>query len=89
MITLQNLTKKYDAFEALRGVSVKIEFGKVHALVGENGAGKSTLLRILSGIEQPTSGQILVHDEPLHLGSPATAMAAGISMIHQGAEPDR
>jgi erythritol transport system ATP-binding protein len=55
----------------------------VNVLVGENGAGKSTLMKILSGSEQPTSGEILLDGEPVQLGSPRDAMALGIGIIHQ------
>lgn len=57
--------------------------GEVHALIGENGAGKSTFMKILSGIETPTVGQVLLDDESLILQCPLDAQKAGITMIHQ------
>ena len=59
IVETRGLSKKYGGVQALRDVSLQFEPGLIHALVGENGAGKSTLIRILSGIEPPTSGEIL------------------------------
>ena len=77
------LSKAYGPVQANRNVSLAVAPEEIHAIVGENGAGKSTLMRLLQGIEQPDSGEILVDDEPCRFGGPRQAFAAGIGMIHQ------
>lgn len=78
-----DITKHYGVTRALKGVNFEVRRGKVTALFGENGAGKSTLMKILSGIEQPTSGQLELDGEPVVLHSPTDAVDRGISIIHQ------
>ncbi len=68
---------------ALDQVDFLVRRGKVNALVGENGAGKSTLMKILAGVEQPTSGQMYMNGEPIHLRSPLDAEKRGIGIIYQ------
>jgi simple sugar transport system ATP-binding protein/ribose transport system ATP-binding protein len=68
---------------ALDGVSLRIAAGSVHALVGENGAGKSTLGRIIAGVLQPDSGQLLLRGTPIDLRSPRQALDHGIAMVAQ------
>ena len=58
MITVTNLTKKFDRFVALNNISCKIPEGCIYGLVGSNGAGKSTLLRLITGIYRPESGSV-------------------------------
>ena len=60
---LENISKLFGSFAALRQVSVDLERGKCYVLIGENGAGKSTLLRILAGLLRPTGGKITIFDE--------------------------
>lgn len=57
---IENISKLFGSFAALRQVSVELELGKCYVLIGENGAGKSTLLRILAGLLRPTAGKILL-----------------------------
>jgi erythritol transport system ATP-binding protein len=78
-----DVTKTYGGVRALKGVTFEAFRGKVNVLVGENGAGKSTLMKILAGAEQPSSGTILLDDEPVSIGSPRDAIAHGIGIIHQ------
>ena len=60
-----------------------MEVGTCHAVCGENGAGKSTLMKVLFGLEQPDTGDILVDGAPTAIASPIAAAAAGIGMVHQ------
>ncbi|MDQ6434865.1 sugar ABC transporter ATP-binding protein [Mesorhizobium sp. LHD-90] len=77
------MTKSYGGAQALRGVSLSIAPGEVHGLVGANGAGKSTLIKILAGLTEPDSGEILVDGQPTAIGSPHRASDFGMSFIHQ------
>jgi ABC-type sugar transport system ATPase subunit len=60
ILEIRDVRKRFGSTQALDGVSIALKPGEVHALVGENGAGKSTLIRIMTGVEQPDEGQILV-----------------------------
>lgn len=64
-------------------VSLSVEQGEIHALVGENGAGKSTLMKVLYGLEQPTSGSISLRGQQVTLTNPQDAISKGIGMVHQ------
>ena len=83
VLTAESLTKRFGAVRALHDVSLEFRPGEVHALIGENGAGKSTFMKILSGIEQPTAGRLLIEANPATLRHPIDAQNAGIAMIHQ------
>lgn len=74
---------QFPAVRALDSVTLAIEPGEVHGVVGENGAGKSTLMKILSGLQPPTSGQILLDGKSVRFSSIREALAGGIAMIHQ------
>ncbi|MBD8728998.1 ATP-binding cassette domain-containing protein [Frigoribacterium sp. CFBP 13707] len=78
-----DVVKTYGATRALKGVGFSIHRGQVTTLFGENGAGKSTLMKILSGVEQPTSGEIVLHGEPVVFANTVDAREHGISIIHQ------
>ncbi len=79
----RNVTKMFGDFVADSDVSLRVEPGEIHALLGENGAGKSTLMNMCFGILQPTSGEILVNGEVVAMTSPTTARQHGIGMVHQ------
>jgi len=83
ILTTQNINKIYPGTHALVDVNFDVYYGKVNVLVGENGAGKSTLMKILAGIEQPTSGDIIYRNEEINLTSPIEASEKGIGIIHQ------
>lgn len=78
-----DIAKTYGVTRALKGVNFEVRRGKVTVLFGENGAGKSTLMKILSGVEKPTAGQLILDGEPLNLESTNDAVVRGISIIHQ------
>ncbi len=62
MITARNLTKNFDGFMALDGVSFEFEDGEIFGIIGHNGAGKTTLLKIISGLIAPTTGELFIND---------------------------
>lgn len=78
-----NITKLYPGTTALDGVNFNIYKGKVNVLIGENGAGKSTLMKIIAGVEQPTSGELIMEGETVRLTSTKTANEKGIGIIYQ------
>ena len=65
MIETRELTKRFDEFVALDGVSLHVRQGSVYGLVGPNGAGKTTLIRHLAGVYRQTSGEVLVDGQPV------------------------
>src|SRR5260221_6516733 len=77
------LTKRFGAFTALDGVSLKLAWGSVHALLGENGAGKSTLVKCIMGYYQADEGRVMVDGKPVTIASPRDAAALGIGMVYQ------
>jgi simple sugar transport system ATP-binding protein len=83
ILEARDVVKRFGRVAALRGVSFDLRAGEVHAIVGDNGAGKSTLIKILSGVLQPTSGEILIDGTPVSLGSPREARAHGIETVYQ------
>ena len=83
ILTLKNITKEFPGVKALDDVTINIERGTIHGLVGENGAGKSTLIKVLAGIYQPNKGEIILDGKPCSFNSPIEARRAGISVVHQ------
>ncbi|WP_309710443.1 ABC transporter ATP-binding protein [Pseudolysinimonas sp.] len=82
-LELRGITKRFGSLVANDGISLTIEPGEIHALLGENGAGKSTLMNVLFGLYHADEGEILLDDEPVQFTGPGQAMAAGIGMVHQ------
>lgn len=82
-LRLENITKSFGNFLANDNISISINAGSIHAILGENGAGKTTLMNILSGLYQPDSGQIYLKNQPIKILSPSTAINYGIGMIYQ------
>jgi ABC-type sugar transport system ATPase subunit len=82
-VELTGVAKRFGGVQALRGVDLRIERGRVHALVGENGAGKSTLGRVIAGGVVPDAGEIHVGGERVEFRSPRDALRAGITGIAQ------
>ena len=83
LLALEDASKYFGSVIALEDVSMDLEAGEVHALLGDNGAGKSTLIKILSGVYQQDSGRYLVGDEEVHFNSPRDALARGIATVYQ------
>lgn len=83
LIEVRNVAKRFGNIIAIADVSFKAYRGEVHALLGDNGAGKSTLIKTLSGVHQPTKGEILIDGKPVHFSSPRGAAAAGIGTVYQ------
>lgn len=83
ILTCRGIVKTYGVTEALKGVDFSIRRGQVTALFGENGAGKSTLMKIISGVEQPSSGVITLNGEEVHFADTNEASANGVVIIHQ------
>jgi len=77
------MTKHFGTFAALDDVSIKVEPGSFHALLGENGAGKSTLVKCLVGYYRPDSGGVIVNGRERSIRSPQDSHALGIGMVYQ------
>jgi ABC-type uncharacterized transport system ATPase subunit len=82
-LELTAITKRFGGTVALDDVSFRLRRGTVHALLGENGAGKSTLMRIAFGLVTADAGTARGGDPPRRIASPATAIGAGLGMVHQ------
>jgi ABC-type sugar transport system ATPase subunit len=82
-VVISDLVKTFGRTQALKGVTMTIETGTVHALVGENGAGKSTALGVLAGRIPPTSGRVDVFGAELRYGDPRYSRKQGVVAIYQ------
>jgi len=82
-VEVLGMTKRFGAFTALDGVSLRVEAGSFTALLGENGAGKSTLVKCLVGYHPPDAGEITVGGRERDIRSPHDAHALGIGMVYQ------
>jgi ribose transport system ATP-binding protein len=82
-IEISNVSKTFGATTALSDVSMSVETGRVHGLLGENGAGKSTLMKVLSGVVRPDAGQVTIGGRRLQLGSPRDSRDIGLAMAYQ------
>jgi signal transduction histidine kinase/ABC-type lipoprotein export system ATPase subunit len=83
LLRMRNIHVSYKGVEALRGVDFDVQRGEIHALVGEHRAGKSTLVKLLSGVVQKRSGEIVFNGKRVQYFSPDLSMKYGISMIYQ------
>ena len=83
LLEMRDIHKRFSGVYALKGVSLQLRAGEVHALLGENGAGKSTLIKILGGIYSKDEGEILVDGKPVEIRNVKDARENGISIIHQ------
>ena len=82
-LELQHISKQYPAVKANDDVSLVLQPGEIHALLGENGAGKSTLMKIVFGAVQPDAGSILIDGQEVTIRNPHDAKAQGIAMVFQ------
>lgn len=83
IIQMRNIEKHFGSVIALAGVSVDIEEGEVHCLLGDNGAGKSTFIKTMAGVHKPTSGEILFEGKAMNFANPRDAMTAGIATVYK------
>jgi ABC-type sugar transport system ATPase subunit len=83
VVSVKAISKAFGGAQALNAVSLSIVPGEIHGLVGANGAGKSTLIRVLAGLTQPDSGEIIVDGRRIMTNSPHLANELGMSFIHQ------
>ena len=82
-LELRHASKSFGRVRALSDGDLKLWPGEVHALLGENGAGKSTLVKILAGVHQPDTGEILIDGVARQFATPAAARDAGLAVIYQ------
>jgi ribose transport system ATP-binding protein len=83
VLRLSDVVKTFPGVVALKGVSLEVTEGEVHALVGENGAGKSTLIAVAAGSTLPDSGIVEIGGVPVTQPSPAAAQALGLAVVYQ------
>lgn len=83
ILKTDEIKKHFTGTYALKGVSVELKKGEIHALVGENGAGKSTLMNIISGVFAADSGSVYLDGKEVHFRNPNDAQMAGIGFVHQ------
>ena len=83
LLEMRHISKSFSGVYANQDVSMVVEKGEIHALLGENGAGKTTLMNILYGLYQADAGEILWKGKPVHFSSPEDAIRTGIGMVQQ------
>jgi ABC-type sugar transport system ATPase subunit len=83
MLTVERISKHFDAVHALSEVSAEFLPGRVHAVVGENGAGKSTLVKVIVGVYRPDGGRIFLDGSEVSFVSPREAIDHRISVVYQ------
>ena len=83
VIEMRGISKQFGTFFANKNINLELKKGEIHALLGENGAGKSTLMNILSGLLQPTDGQIYMNGQAVNIANPTVANNLHIGMVHQ------
>lgn len=83
VVEMLNISKRFGQFYANKNITLQLEKGEIHALLGENGAGKSTLMNVLFGLYQPEEGTIKVNGKEVSISNPNIANELGIGMVHQ------
>jgi len=82
-LRLTDVQKSFGGVRALKGVSLEVQAGEVHALLGENGAGKSTLMAVAAGALEPDTGTVEIGGEPLVAANPMAALELGLAVVYQ------
>ena len=82
-LELHEITRSFPGVLANDNVSLRVQEGTIHGLVGENGTGKTTLMRIAYGLLRPDRGRVRIHGQELGAGGAARAIALGLGMVHQ------
>ena len=83
VLEMVGVSKAFGATQALADVSLDLRPGEIHALLGENGAGKSTLIKIMTGVQQPDSGELRIDGKPVRVSSSQDAQRLGVAAIYQ------
>jgi rhamnose transport system ATP-binding protein len=83
LLEMKDVKKRFGGAIALRGTTLSVRAGEIHALLGENGAGKSTMLKILAGVHEHDGGVITLGGAPFIAGSPQASIDQGIAVIYQ------
>ena len=83
ILTMRGISKTFPGVNALEDVDFFLRRGEIHALVGENGAGKTTLIKVLTGVEQPDAGTVMINQQKAIIRSPQHAQELGISTVYQ------
>ena len=83
ILQMRKIEKRFPGVHALKGVDFDVGAGEVVALLGENGAGKSTLMKVLGGVHQPDSGEVLIDGRPVVINNVSDAGRYGVGFIHQ------
>ncbi len=84
LLRMEGITKVYpNGFMANKNVTLSVNEGEIHALIGENGAGKTTLMKILFGHENCQEGRIYIEGQEVKIANPLDAIAKGVGMVHQ------
>ena len=83
LIEMRDIEKHFGSVIALAGVSITVDAGEVHCLLGDNGAGKSTFIKTMAGVHKPTRGQMYMEGAPVGFEDPREAMEAGIATVYQ------
>src|SRR5689334_12725739 len=83
LLIMEDINKAFPGVQALENVSLTLKRGEILCLVGENGAGKSTLMKVLTGVDRPDSGKIILDNQEIQARSPQHAQSLGISTVYQ------
>jgi monosaccharide-transporting ATPase len=83
IVAMNGIYKSFVGVQALDDVDFTLNRGEIHALVGENGAGKSTLIKVLTGVEQPEAGTVMIDQQKMTIRSPQHAQDLGIATVYQ------
>lgn len=83
LLEIKNVNKSFGDNHVLTNISISLEAGEIHSIMGENGAGKSTLIKIIGGVYSMDSGEIRIDGKRIDVHNPIEAYAAGIGIVHQ------